>query len=257
MSVVDKALDLLDLFSERTPELGLSEVARRAGRDKATALRLLAALQRHGFLEQHSESRKYRLGPSLLRLARVREATFPLRAVVDPVLDRLVRETEETAHCSLFANGALATIGLTEPARSTRVNMERGERLPLHATASGLAFLAFARDDIAKAAFAGPFAAITARTVVDPSQIRARLEQVRAKGSIAADQTYETEVYGIAAPLFGHDGAATGAVGVATPRSRITDALEAAIHAAVRRAAVDITRGLGGAVDPVLEQAVA
>ena len=51
MTTVDKALEILDLFSESRPSLGLSEAARLLDRDKASVLRYLAALERQGFLE--------------------------------------------------------------------------------------------------------------------------------------------------------------------------------------------------------------
>ena len=44
MSTVGKAVSLLELFTLHEPEIGLSDLARRAGLDKATARRLLMAL---------------------------------------------------------------------------------------------------------------------------------------------------------------------------------------------------------------------
>ncbi|MDP7586137.1 MAG: helix-turn-helix domain-containing protein, partial [Verrucomicrobiota bacterium] len=61
-------MKLLDFFSERHPAIGLSEMARLAGCDKATTRRLLLALERSGMVEQLLESRKYRLGVAPLRL---------------------------------------------------------------------------------------------------------------------------------------------------------------------------------------------
>jgi len=75
MRTVDKAMNLLNYFSTEKPEYGLSELAREAGLDKATTLRIMVSLARHGFIEQHPETKKYRLGNSVLRLARIREAT--------------------------------------------------------------------------------------------------------------------------------------------------------------------------------------
>ena len=89
MRTVDKAIELLGLFSEREPEIGLSEISRRAKFDKATSRRLLLALAKHGMVEQNPDDRRYRIGPGVLRLARVREATMPLAAIVQPVPDSL------------------------------------------------------------------------------------------------------------------------------------------------------------------------
>ena len=48
MSTISKALGLLDLFNEARPRLGLTDVHRLTGRDKATVHRHLVALEEAG-----------------------------------------------------------------------------------------------------------------------------------------------------------------------------------------------------------------
>ena len=69
MSTVTKALELLNYFSSETPELGLSEFARAAARDKATVYRHLSALEKSGFIEKNPRTSHYRLGPAVLAQA--------------------------------------------------------------------------------------------------------------------------------------------------------------------------------------------
>ena len=59
MGTVTKALTLLDHFTLARPLIGLSEVARLAGVNKATAFRLLSELQSAGFVEQAGSAREY------------------------------------------------------------------------------------------------------------------------------------------------------------------------------------------------------
>ena len=73
MSTVDKALEVLNLFSELRPSIGLSQTARLLGRDKSTVQRYLTSLESQGFLEQDALSRAYHLGPAVTRLSHVRE----------------------------------------------------------------------------------------------------------------------------------------------------------------------------------------
>ncbi|MDH3988514.1 MAG: helix-turn-helix domain-containing protein, partial [Gammaproteobacteria bacterium] len=134
VQTVDKALGLLGFFSEQRPSIGLSDLARLAEFNKATTHRFLVALEKHGFVEQDASTKAYRLGSGLLRLARVREATIPVSAVVQPILEDLVARTGETAHFSLYAGHSLATVGLVESAMANRVMLEKGEAIPLHAT---------------------------------------------------------------------------------------------------------------------------
>ncbi len=101
--------------------------------------------------------------------------------------------------------------------------MEDADLLPWTRTASGLVVLAHLapadRDPV------------LAQAPVDP----ARLDAIRTAGLTTAEGTFETDVIGTAAPLFGADGVCTGAVAVAAaPTSRATPAARANIAAQVR-----------------------
>ncbi len=246
MRTVEKALRLLDHFDGRTPELGLSDLARRAGLDKATTLRMLSDLAAAGLAEQNPATRGWRIGAGVLRLARIREATNPAASVLRPILEALAAETGETAHAGLRAGRDLVTVAVADSPRAARVMVEAGLILPLHATASGIAFLAFAEPAFAAAAVARPLPPFTATTPVTPEALAAAVAQARARGYGEADQTYEPDVIGLARPVFGPDGHATGTVAVATPAARMDDALRARILDALARAADAATRGMGG-----------
>ena len=143
---VKRALSRLDLFSESCPEVGLSDAARLSGHDKATVHRLLNTLREAELVEQDEGSKMYRLGAAVLRLARVREKTVPLVSVVQPLLDRLTAVTGETSHFALYSANAMVVIASGVSPRPNHVSLRSSERLPMNATASGQAFLAFATE---------------------------------------------------------------------------------------------------------------
>lgn len=252
MRTVRKALALLDCFSEVTPEYGLSDLARTAGYDKATTQRMLSALADHSLVEQHPETKKYRLGPGLLRLARVREATFPVSAVVEPVLKRLADDTRETAHFSMVTGGVLSTLGIAESPRTNRISMQRGEQLPLHCTGSGIAYLAFSPKELVEDLLSRPLPGFTPNTITDAKTIRAMIEAAHESGIGRIHQGYDQDVSGVAAPIFDWTGYACGAVAVATPTSRMSEETEREFAQAVRAAAVEITKAFGAAPHPTL-----
>lgn len=245
MQTVDKALSLLSYFSEQRPSVGLSELARLSGFNKATTRRFLVALEKHGIVEQDATTRLYRLGAGLLRLARVREATNPVAAIVQPVLNDLVSVTGETAHFSLYAGGSLATVGLSESAKSSRVMLGKGEAIPLHATASGLAYLAFARPAITDRVLSKALPAFTEHTVTGADKIRRQLSSVRKQGVAVARNTFEDGVCGIAAPVFDSDGFACGTVAIAAPAARAQRKVIASVQPEVMRAANEISLAMG------------
>lgn len=245
-STVAKALSLLDYFSEAEPEIGLSELARRSGIDKATVHRMLVVMGDRGLVEQRGGARLYRLGAGVLRLARVRETAFPVTSVYQHSLDVISAEIGETAHASLISGRALATIGVSEANRGSRVSLVAGEILPMHSTASGLAILAFSAPEVVARILGEPLTAKTSRTMTDPSVLQARLQEIRLTGIAEADQTNEDDVYGIAVPIFDLEGTPVGALAVATPAHRMTNELRRQTIAVLFREAEKVNLGTGG-----------
>lgn len=247
-STVTKALSLLDHFSEAEPELGLSELTRRAGINKASAFRLLSSLTDAGLLEQDEVSRSYSLGAGILRLAQIREATAPIASIVRPSLERLAQHVGETAHASVISGTALATIGICESTRSTRVSLVAGEVLPLHSTASGLAVLAFGSQTLRDKTLAGQLRSQTIFTMTDPQEVLEALGDVRRQGYATSEEENEEDVYGIALPFFDSSGLALGALAVATPSHRMTTDLRDRIVVALSKEVQTVTSAIGGYV---------
>ena len=239
MSTVEKAISLLNLFEEE-PEWGLSDLARRSKFDKATTRRLLVALSNCGLIDQHAVTRRYQLGAGLLRLARIREAHFPLLQTAVPIIRDVAEQTEETVHISEFGARGLATVHVEESSKANRVSVPVGHILPLHATASGIAFLAFSPPDLAKAYLRKPLADFTRHTLNQPARLQAAI-------NAAAAQGYEDGVFSVAAPILGHDGYAIGAIAVAMPLSRSNKATTDLHARAARNAASAISTKLFGA----------
>ncbi|MDQ2091753.1 IclR family transcriptional regulator [Marimonas arenosa] len=247
MGTTSKALSLLDFFSRATPRIGLSDLARRSGLNKATTHRLMGELANHGFVEQVGSGREYRLGPAFLRLAALREYTVPMRETVQHVLAGLAEATGETAHFSLLQGEILSTIAYAySPAHGTAVRMEDAEILTFHGTSSGLAVLAFSPSDFVDKVLAGPLEARTEQTLTDPDRIRALLPGIRTAGMAMSIGGFEADVQSHAVPVFDAESACIGAVAVAAPVARMDDALSARIRVELMRRACHLTRLLGG-----------
>ncbi|MER8695476.1 IclR family transcriptional regulator [Mesorhizobium opportunistum] len=246
MGTVGKAISLLELFTVAEPELGLSDLARRSGFDKATTRRLLVALTAHGFVEQDGGTRHYRLGAGLSRLARIREARFPFLQTAVPLVRDLASATVETVHLSEFGIDRLVTVHVEHPTRANRVNVDVGQLLPLHSTASGIIYLAFAREETVKACLAAPLEAFTAHTLIEPAAISRSLDEARGRGYSICDQGLEEGVIGVAAAILSADGFALGTIAVAAPKARTTAADIAARGLAAVAAAREISMRLNG-----------
>jgi ribose transport system substrate-binding protein len=61
LQLVGKTLDVLDVLRKSKADLRLTDIAERSQLDKATALRILYTLQRHGWVTRNSRTKKFRL----------------------------------------------------------------------------------------------------------------------------------------------------------------------------------------------------
>ena len=246
MSTVVKALSLLDHFDARSPEFGLVEMAKAADLDKATTRRLLVALASKGFIEQDAATRRYRLGAALVRLARLREAHFPLSDIARPIVEALCESSGETVHVSEIAGDVLASVLVRESAFANRVSVDIGQKLPFNCTASGLAFLSAVQEAFRAAVLKGPLLKVTPNSITSAAQFKKQIEETRARGYALSDQGFEDGVVSVAAPILGPNGSAVGAISIASPAVRADAGAIKRHGTAVKEAARRISLSLGG-----------
>ncbi len=221
MGTITKALDLLSLFARDRAEIGLGEFVRLTGRDKATVHRHLTELAENGYLEQHPDTRAYRLGPALLRLSALREAVFPVRKLLQPIVSELSEAVGELAHASLLQGEALSPVTHADPAlHGIQVNFDIAEMLPLHATSSGIAALAFCPEDWQARVMARPLSKYTDQTISDPADLKGMIDRVRRFGVVSVTGGFDEGVTSVGCPVFGEGGRVLGALAVAVPSVR-------------------------------------
>lgn len=247
MGTVGKALELLDLFTRVRPQVGLSDIARLSGVNKATCHRLMTELESYGLVEQVEPSREYRVGPAVLRLAVLREETVPYKSIVQPVLAGVTDSTGESAHVSMLVGGRVELVSFAYAQRhGTRVILHDAEILPFHATSSGLVVLAHGPAALQKEVLGTRLAALTPKTETDPARIREWLGEIRANGYAESVGRFEDDVHSVAAPVFASGGDCIGALAIAAPATRVDQGLRALMIAEAIRGAGELTLKWGG-----------
>ncbi|MFV1465923.1 MULTISPECIES: IclR family transcriptional regulator [unclassified Phaeobacter] len=254
MSSATKTLALLSHFSTDRPEIGLSQLCRIAGRDKATTYRHLQALETAGFVEQNPVTKHYRLGPAILQLAQVREATVPREMGAQLALAQLAEVTGETAHVSVLSGTTLYALASCEsPRHGTRAIIDI-TTFPLHATASGLCALAFGPEALMTSALAR-LDRFTPHTATTAEALHELVAAARTSGFACSDRSFEAEIHSLSAPLYDQTGLFVGAVSVASVAARVTPEQQRLIKTELTSASREITRNWGGAVPAAVQAA--
>jgi DNA-binding IclR family transcriptional regulator len=177
----------------------------------------------------------------------VREASIPFRAVVRPIVTAVGEEVGELCHASLLQGDMLSPVFHFDPqVHGTQVYFDEAEMLPLHATSSGLAVLAFSDGEFIDRVLAGSLTDYTPSTPTDPDFLRTVIAKTRETGFSRLDRAFDVEVSSQGAPIFGPEGNVIGALSVAVPAIRATPEKLNAIQSALGRAADEVTASLGG-----------
>lgn len=165
--------------------------------------------------------------------------------VIKPILDRVARDAGETAHSALLVGDSLHSVLSTEPDRVTRIRIDH-ERVPLHATASGTAYLAYSAPEIVERVIEGGLEAFTTNTASTGQELKARLAAIVERGYSLSLGSLEKEVVSVGAPLFGALGTPVGTISIACVASRWQPEREKPLARLVTAAALEIAGGIGG-----------
>ena len=144
VAAVDRAFAILSAFNIEQDCLTLAEIARRTGLYKSTILRLIASLEKAGFVRRLSDGR-YSVGPEPLRLSQLYQTSFRLRDVIHPLLESITEESGETSSFYVLENGSRVVLFRVEPKRAVRVSVLEGARFSLDTGASGKILRTFSK----------------------------------------------------------------------------------------------------------------
>lgn len=141
MSSLDKGLRALALITVERPRLRVSEVATALGLPKSSASRLLATLDRHGFLERGARHAGFEPGFELQRLGQLYRADDAVTGLADEALRELVSRHPATGYLAWLDGLDTVILRVRESPVPVRFVVSEGTRLPAFVTAIGKALL--------------------------------------------------------------------------------------------------------------------
>jgi len=212
-----RGLTILDLLGQSPSGASITEVAEILGVDKGSASRLMSTLAKHGYAEKDPVTRRYTLGPQIIRLSGSLLTRNPLYASAKPFLKQLMERTGECAHLAILAQGKALYIDQVESPATLRVNVRVGQMAPLHCTALGKILLAYSSAELPS--FQQAF---TPNTITEPKALQQHLEAVRQQGFALDNEEFDPGVCCIAVPVYDINNNVVGAMGISGPATRLT-----------------------------------
>lgn len=195
-----KGMAVLESFDVHRQRLNATLAAERAGLTRAAARRHLLTLAHLGYLE--TDGHYYWLAPKVLRFSGSYLASARLPRAVQPTLDRLAAQTQESFTAVVRDGNEVVIIARSGSSRVLAYGLHIGARLPAHATSTGRMMLAaLPKREFAAWMRGRELARLTARTVVEARRFRTLIDRIRADDYCFAGGEHELGVVALAVPL--------------------------------------------------------
>jgi len=245
VATIERAADVLFLFAEGDqPTLGVTEISKALDISKAVVHRILTSLRERDLIVVDGDSRRYALGPAVLKLAAAYRDRLDIRLLALDTMQQLSAVTHETATMSVRNGDTRVYVDQVTPSREVKMTVKLGQPFPLHAGSSSKAFLAFLPDSERDAYLAAHvLEQVTDQTITDETVLRRELDQIRMQGFAVSLGERQSDAASVAAPIFDQDGP-VAVISVCGPLERFRPVV-AETAAAVVEATRELSERLG------------
>ena len=197
-----RTLQIIEYLAE-TGGSSVKEVAEFIGESKTTAHRFLASIKDQGFLEQDSESKKYKLSLKLFEIGNKIVDTLDLRVIARPILQELSLLSLQTINLGILNKSDIVYIDKAISGNNLRLDSPIGGRDPAHCTAMGKSILAFLSKSIQESYVSEYGLSMrTANTITNPTDLYIELDLVKQKGYAMDREELALGIECVAAPIF-------------------------------------------------------
>jgi DNA-binding IclR family transcriptional regulator len=233
---LDKGLDILELLAETEGGLSQLEIAQAIGRSPGQIFRMLATLERRGYLFRSRQSGLYTLSLRLFELAHRHEPVRALSAAGLPVMRRLADELQQSCNLAVLDAQLVRVIAQVESPSDFGFRVRLGALFPLD-TATGLVLTAFGASDAVQPAAAGSG---TVGSVLGQS----RLEEMLAQHVLELPDSRQPSITDVVVPILREDGTAAAALTVPYVATSLSAKAPSTVIARAQEAALEIAGSL-------------
>lgn len=204
-SSVDRALTVLDCFTEKNFYLSLNEITERSGIPRSTVFRMLTSFETLGYIKTVKVSGKtlYSLGYAFLEKGMLVHRHIDIREYARDYMVELRNELNLTVQLAIRDGLDALYIEQIPSFRSIQLYPAIGRKAPLYSAACPRVLLAFMKDKERDHLLSKlEFRSFTPQTPTNLSDINERLERIRKEEySISKGELFQGTI-AIAVPIF-------------------------------------------------------
>ncbi len=242
-----RGLSILEALARAEGGLTLTDVSQRVTLPASTTHRLLATLEKTGYVYQAGDLGLWYVGLQAFTVGSSFLANRDFVAQSHPYMRRLMEQAGETANLAILDGTEAVFIDQVQCRETMRTIVKLGSRVPLHASGVGKAIFATLLDEEIDAILkVKGLPRITPHTITVPETMWAALRVIRQRGFSFDDEEHLPGTRCVAAPIYNEHAEVLGAISLAGPVSRLPDARIKLLGPVVAHIAEDITKKLGG-----------
>lgn len=241
---VQRAIDIIDCFSEHELKLTLPQISAKTGLNINTTRGLVNTLLVNGYLEHIAEGNCYMLGPVFLPKADLAAMNDidRLRSRVRPKLELIADRFQVSARMQRISNDNIFAVEVVNPLDSHYIFLTRLNAVfTLNATASGKLVLYY-MDETRREAFYRGFVPTkyTKHTMTTRQELEEELERIGRRGYSTEFDEFGVGISCIAVPILRNNGDLYGTVSIVASSSVVHEVQDQAL--APMRALADYVR---------------
>jgi DNA-binding IclR family transcriptional regulator len=180
---VERALSILSCFSDSEPQLRVAELARRLGLAQSTVSRMIATMERMGYVERDPVSGLIGPGLELVTLAGVALNQLDVQRQAQAELSAVAIDLGLAANLAILRDDRIFYLSTAEGPKAPKLYTMIGKRNPVHCTAMGKVLVAHLPEEERQELLERiSYPAFTPNTITSADAMREAVEQIRNQG---------------------------------------------------------------------------
>ncbi len=219
--MVERAFNIIELLYDSGEGMGVSEIAAQLQLPKATVYRILATMEKWGYIFQDFQTEKYNLGFNFIKVGESVKSTVDARTIALPFMEKLAEESGETVYlCKQYNDEAL--ILETVSGEASALYSMVTPSIPLYCSALGRCLMVdFSKEQISKYVREKGMPKRTISTIGTEQELNSELNAIR-KNEIGIEvEEYEYGMMCIAGMIKNSQGKTIASMSISGPTSRI------------------------------------
>ncbi len=246
VQALEKGLIILRVLS-KAGSVTLTDLSLQVGMPPSSAHRMLATLQKHGFVEFDEIGQHWRVGIEAFRIGSSYLERTNLVEASHIVMRDLMEKTGETANLAIADVGDVVFISQVESHNPIRAFFRAGTRSAIHASGIGKVLMAnMEQTEIKKILQKTGLTEFTSKTLSSSHSLFNDLELTRKRGWAFDNEERYSGMRCVAAPIYNSFGEAIAGISVSGPAVRFEDNRVVELGSIVMNAAKDVTKMIGG-----------